>query len=81
MLVALGENLYLAHKLDVLDRNIEQLNRPTGFNQNTLGVRLISENSQSGCPEGLYFPLGTNSNGLTYLKEGQTRITCTYQTQ
>jgi hypothetical protein len=77
MLVALGENLYLSHELNKLDRNIERINQSTGFNQNTVGVRLISENSHSGCPESLYFPLRTNKNGLIYLKKGQKSVVCT----
>lgn len=81
MLVALGENLYLAHKLNMLDRNIERINQSTGFNQNTGGIRLISENSHSGCPEGLYFPIGTEPNELIYLQEGHYATVCKFKTQ
>lgn len=68
----------LAHS----EQMLEQVQQSIEQQQNKPNIELIQTNtSQSGCPEGLYFPIESRSNESIYLEKGQKRVICTSFTQ
>jgi len=66
----------LAHSEQVLEQKYQTVQ----FGENTSNVYRVNLEINS-MDRGLYFPIGTNSSGSIYLKEGQKSVICTSFTQ